>query len=169
MKITTDIEAFNHVKEQLLWQSQKSLNESDMCSYRGFTTGIKDETANEAALILAERRGCSIDEVYDIFGTEFSEIQNELILGLDYDLKCAVGHLISDDFYSLSLEENSVETNIVKEAVINSNPEWIINEKSLEMMQHLQFIHDSQQVDDWDKMLELFEFSPNGKFVSYDS
>lgn len=72
--------------------------------------------------------------------------------------RCAVGQIISDEFYSELFEGKSIHEDEVLEAVQQSNPEWDVDYTSFLMLNQLQLIHDSHQPEDWE---ELFNKSYN--------
>lgn len=65
-------------------------------------------------------------------------------------LKCAVGHIISDDIYDDSLESQTVENQDVIQAVKSSCENWDITDNSLGMLKVLQRIHDMIDPERWE-------------------
>jgi hypothetical protein len=71
-------------------------------------------------------------------------------------LKCAVGALISVNEYDVDLEDNTVQSSgIVYDAVSNSNPDWVVDENSIEMLIALQRFHDELEVQHWSWMFDV--------------
>ena len=80
-------------------------------------------------------------------------------------LKCAVGCLIDDNFYSEKLENCSPNDLDVRKAVENSIfSDW---EYNVSLLSELQNIHDEYESDEWSLKLEHFEgyFSPIGEYI----
>ncbi len=71
-------------------------------------------------------------------------------------LKCAVGCLISDEYYRESLEGASVRCELVIEAVQSSLGE-LLSPMSLVLLASLQNIHDSTEPESWKVELEILE------------
>lgn len=70
-------------------------------------------------------------------------------------LSCAVGCLISDDYYCETLEDLCADSIRVKKAISNSL-KTTINAKDVSILLLLQRIHDEEEIEDWDKCLETF-------------
>jgi|TARA_R110000824_G_scaffold320638_4_gene507623 hypothetical protein len=64
--------------------------------------------------------------------------------------KCAVGFLISDEYYDQNFENDTIDAGgDVQKAIENSNPEWDLSEDSIKVLVGLQRIHDHYSVDSW--------------------
>ncbi len=68
---------------------------------------------------------------------------------------CAVGALINDECYSSTLENNSVSSNFVKDALQDSGV--VFGEGTEYLLAKLQVIHDDEAVENWAKVLDDFE------------
>ena len=79
-------------------------------------------------------------------------------------LKCAVGCLIDDDFYSDELENNSPSDSRVRDSIEKSIPGWIYN---VSMLSELQNLHDEYEPDNWSLKLEYLEsyFSEDNEYI----
>ena len=79
-------------------------------------------------------------------------------------LRCAIGCLIDDRFYSEEFENTSPNDPRVKEAIENTIPNW---EYNANMLCELQNIHDEHEVDRWSLSLEYLEsyFSPDNEYI----
>ncbi len=154
MNITTDYEAFCYITEKLLEQNARSLREDGTCVYRGYTEDIIEKC-----------RPVGIDPDYDeqlyfqTFEDNFSKF--------DYNLKCAVGHLIKDDVYSPYIEEQTIENETVFKAVLKSNPQWNMTEGSIDLLIVLQHIHDRAQIRNWAENFNLVKnfFNEDGSYI----
>jgi hypothetical protein len=153
MNITTDYEAFVYIKEKLLEQNVRSLREDGTCVYRGHTEDIIEKS-----------RPIDIDPDND---TEYYySVFEDNLAKFDYNLKCAVGHIISDDVYSIYIEEQTIDNELVFKAVTKSNPKWNLTVKSVELLKILQGIHDKQNTNLWYDDFSLVEkyFNENGSY-----
>jgi hypothetical protein len=65
-------------------------------------------------------------------------------------LKCAVGHIISDDVYDDQLESQTVDNTFVIDAVKLSCENWEVTDNSLGMLKVLQRIHDMIEPEKWE-------------------
>lgn len=65
-------------------------------------------------------------------------------------LKCAVGHIISDDVYDDQLESQTVDNTFVIDAVKVSCENWEFTDNSLGMLKVLQRIHDMIEPEKWE-------------------
>jgi hypothetical protein len=65
-------------------------------------------------------------------------------------LKCAVGHIISDDVYDDQLESQTVDNTHVLDAVKVSCENWEVTDGSLGMLKVLQRIHDMIEPEKWE-------------------
>jgi len=84
--------------------------------------------------------------------SESFDDQNRCLYRSGY-LSCAVGCLISDDYYRETLEDQCADSIQVKEAIANSL-KTTINAKDVSILRLLQRIHDDEEIEDWDKCLE---------------
>ena len=65
-------------------------------------------------------------------------------------LKCAVGHIISDEVYDEQLESQTVDNTHVLDAVKVSCENWEVTDNSLGMLKVLQSIHDQIDIERWE-------------------
>jgi len=65
-------------------------------------------------------------------------------------LKCAVGHIISDEAYDDQLESQTVDNTFVIDAVKVSCENWEFTDNSLGMLKVLQRIHDMVDPEKWE-------------------
>ncbi|MEY2912201.1 MAG: hypothetical protein RLZZ184_1510 [Cyanobacteriota bacterium] len=65
-------------------------------------------------------------------------------------LKCAVGHIISDEVYDEQLESQTVDNTHVLDAVKVSCENWEVTDNSLGMLKVLQRIHDQIDIERWE-------------------
>lgn len=149
--ITNDYEAFLVVKEHLLNQDEKAINSEDDCQYRGYLSKTMSRIKNE----VSDNLEC--DDYDDNWSSEFYDELNDALNQTPFDAKCAVGVLISDQFYQEEFEGGVIDNNNdIVEAVNKSNPVWKITDKSFSMLQALQSIHDTGTHNDWaNKLLEM--------------
>lgn len=154
--IKTDKDAFDFVVQKLTEQNEKSINEADICQYRGISKKTIDEIIKQALEVSGG------DEESDEYELEYYN----LLESAPRDAKCAVGHLILDSFYDPYFEDSDFTNFSVEEAVRKSNPEWEINQQSREMLMNLQGIHDSKQVHDWPAFFAKMnaEFNEDGSY-----
>ena len=76
-------------------------------------------------------------------------------------LRCAVGCLISDEYYSELLERHDVHEGVVARAVAASLPSWDhdfdeVHSKSKKMLELLQSLHDSMSIEYWEVAIETY-------------
>jgi len=68
------------------------------------------------------------------------------------DYMCAAGCIIKDEFYCVDLEGSSVYCDAVKFALFSSG----IHPEQIDLVRHLQTIHDNYEVHEWaDKIQKL--------------
>lgn len=144
--ITNDYEAYLLVKEHLLKQEAKAMNDSEDCQYRGYTD-FKIEEIREKADVMANEQELE-------WGADREDVYSHLISQESPDAMCAVGCLILDEFYNQDLEGKTIEyEGSVWDAVIKSNPLWKLTDNSLTMLKELQSIHDHAEVENWELRL----------------
>jgi len=68
------------------------------------------------------------------------------------NLKCAIGCLIKDEFYTEDMEEKGIIDLFVQNIVSQSLPNWKPN---WNLLSALQEIHDEFEIESWEKQLEL--------------
>lgn len=150
--IRSDREAFNVIKNHLLSQNMKSMDDNG-CAYRG-----------------------SKEEFYYIEEEDFDYTNAES--RLEYNgLSCAVGVLIKNSIYedNTYIEGNAIEwpirTETVIESVQKSQPYWEITKYSFVMMRVFQTIHDAYSVENWKDIINIFEqhidFNDDGSIKKY--
>lgn len=133
LMITNDYEAYLFVQKHLLETMEKSMDGNDDCVYRGH----KKSTIAKA-LIESEDAG---------------DLQWLLSKTIS-DAKCAAGCLISDKHYRSDFEGTLVEQeSIIWDSIVMSNPKWEMTKQSFQLVRQLQFIHDNNDVSEWE--LEL--------------
>jgi hypothetical protein len=71
-------------------------------------------------------------------------------------LKCAIGCLIADEFYTPELEQKSTNSKLVADALKKSGitPELLETDKARQYLRSAQHIHDSASVTDWSALLK---------------
>jgi hypothetical protein len=75
-------------------------------------------------------------------------------------LKCAVGALISVSDYAPHLEDQTVQFDgEVYNAIRNSNPDWMVTQNSVEILQSLQRLHDEIEVNDWSWLFRVIDLA----------
>lgn len=72
----------------------------------------------------------------------------------DNGLKCAVGALIADEFYSPDLEGLGM-VGSVQTAIMSSNPGWLFN---FNLLKRLREIHDNKPIARWGDELDKLEY-----------
>lgn len=147
-----DIDIYNKVVTKLIEQDERCSDEEHNCRYRGW----KDSTKAD----IKSRFENPFGDDYDQF---ISALYNQTP-----DLKCAVGHLITDELYSPNIETRTVDSEIF-DIVQKSNPDWEISDKSFVMLQRFQHIHDNVSVAIWQDFLDKMKdcFDNDGNFVDY--
>lgn len=81
----------------------------------------------------------------------------------DGQMKCAIGALIKDEYYSESLENKIIIDEPVKQAVENSLG-TILLEEEVCFLRELQDIHDTFAPKNWAMYLETFAFEHGLKY-----
>lgn len=155
--VINDYEAYMLVKEHLLNQKEQAKDTNDDCQYRGYKKSTIAEAQDKAENFLLDSAEEYSDE--DLFHKMFSFLEGEVP-----NAKCAVGCLISDDFYSQDFEGRTIERSChVWDAVKLSNPLWKMTDASHAMLKELQAVHDNNNPDDWEyRLLKL-----NASFDKY--
>lgn len=158
--ITTDKEAFFHVRNHLLSQGEPAFDIDDNCGYLGHTRSQIDKIRQMMPPFVDP------DELNEEYDDRDYYFLMENWDSLPY-AKCAVGCLIYGSNYEPSFEGNSIDDRDVFNAVVNSNPEW--KEPSINMMLILQKIHDRISSDSWEKIFDPqnWNFNLDGDFVMY--
>lgn len=151
MNITSDKEAFEYVRQHLLTQNEKSVDEDASCMYRGI---LKSDLDSIAYLENVE------DE--DYWNNEGIELYHEALADLPKDAMCAVGALIADDVYDPDIENSSIKDNDwIIQMVKESNPNWNIDDDSIQMLEVLQTVHDRKNTNEWETILKMLEINFN--------
>lgn len=161
MHLITDKDVFNFVSAKLLEQGSKSMDTFDTCQYRG----IKYSLMLEVQRRIMNKFDLDEDSFDSIFeNNEMHDEYIDLLCSLNADAKCAVGHLILDEYYHASFEGSQIEDGSeVWEAVKDSNPEWIISDYSFRLLQKLQDIHDRNDATEWKSKFEQLSHCFNDK------
>lgn len=162
MSIKSDTEAFYFVANSLIQQGARSMRENEECAYRGHSEELKEK------VIKSFKEDLNIDED-DWFEGNYdwdSYYQYYSMTDFKADLKCAVGHLIDDNNYSLDMEGKAIcaEEDLVIDAIKASNKDWEITLKSISMLKRLQSIHDSSTPSRWESELKKLCFNLDGSF-----
>ena len=146
--ITNDKEAYLFMKDHLLNQMEKSVDQVGDCTYRGYDDKTLCDLKDEAEAIALKNDILDDEYEYDIY--------RDLLASHAPNLKCAVGALIIDTFYSQNLEGRTVcnDENDIVEAVQKSNPVWKITERSIKLMKAFQNIHDSYEPSVWEYRID---------------
>lgn len=155
-----DIDIFNKIKDHLLTQNEKSLTLHEGCAYRG----VKQSDLNEA-WYKTYKTACPVEIGKGTDNSEIIQQIEDIYTEVPSNLKCAVGAIISDEFYSYDMEENSINSNLVSFPVKMSNPDWKITCQSWAMLEELQALHDGTLVEDWAENLARFSFDSLGNFI----
>jgi hypothetical protein len=148
------------VQEHLLSQNEQAKDTNDDCQYRGYKESTLEDITNKAKQAVVDSTSEYDDEV--IFSLMY-----EILAGEVPDAKCAVGCLITDDFYDQSFEGRTLErTCHVWDAVKKSNPLWHMNDASYEMLRKLQTIHDNNETENWEILLSKMStnFNKHGDY-----
>lgn len=151
MSIRTDRDAFEFIRSKLIEQNETSLNPDGECSYRGFS--------ENRILELTGKNRCNAD----------TEVLRNLKTSQS-DISCAVGHLIKDEFYTKSLEGYGCNDQSVILAIKSSNPEWVMDYRSLLLLAICQETHDMNEPGSWRNMFsdDRFTFDDNDSFLITD-
>jgi hypothetical protein len=158
--VINDYEAFCLVQDHLLSQNEKAKDTNDDCQYRGYLPSTLEDIMNKAQQDVIDSTNEYDDEV--IFSRMYDLLADTLP-----DAKCAVGCLITDDFYNQSFEGRTLERSChVWDAVETSNPLWHMNDASYEMLRKLQTIHDNNETEIWEVLLSRMStnFDKHGNY-----
>lgn len=141
-----DYEVYMLVKEHLLNQKEPAKDTNDDCQYRGYKESTLKHAMDEAEIEMVNQG--EYDEERQLMR------MFEILEGEYPDAKCAVGCLISDDFYKQDFEGRTIERSChVWDAVKLSNPLWKMTDASYKMLRELQTVHDNNNPDDWEYRL----------------
>lgn len=160
--IRTDKDAFIYASRMLLEQNDKSVDSEATCMYRGFTSSLEEEISQE----IKEELDKEFGHVYDM--DVFYELVRDALICAESNAKCAIGYLIDDQYYNYDLENRPVGDSVVWDAVAQSNPNWVMSdETSIYMMEDLQKIHDSADVNEWPDLFKemSLKFDEDGRYV----
>jgi hypothetical protein len=124
--ITSDKQAFHHIARNLIKQNVKSRD-----SYI-------DEEDGEQVLIQNEE--CAYIGINEKTGEK---------------TRCAVGWLILENIYNPEIEGRPVYDSDVEDIITNSTPNWNKTEESFSMLAFAQRVHDSHEVESWQKVLSI--------------
>jgi hypothetical protein len=69
--------------------------------------------------------------------------------------RCAVGWLINEDHYLPEIEGRPVYDSDVEQVILESTPNWNRTEESMAMLAFAQRVHDSHEVESWQKVLSI--------------
>lgn len=165
MEIKTDRDAFEYVRAKLLEQNEKAMSPDDTCSYRAHKSETNNRIRDWAKDALIQEFGsiCCEEDLIDMV----EQIRYET----PFDAMCAVGHLISNEYYYADIEGEGLGIDAFR-MVVKSNPNWIINRDTDEdsawrMLVRLQGIHDGFEPDRWQEEFDGIEhnFDENGKWI----
>lgn len=144
-----DIDIISYVKNRLIEQGDKSMDDDYSCRYRGYRQSTMDEIREHADEIASENN----DQSSDIYQDIYIDALNSILADTKHDAKCAIGHLISDSVYYTGIEGAGVDEDIF-ELVIQSNPAWEKGPKAYGLIKRLQDIHDHHSVEEWKKSFD---------------
>ena len=175
----TDYEIFTKIRNHLLNQNERSMNQVGDCGYFGLKESVKDEIRKDLRdrhmIPLLDEDGEIIDddeyrewEHEETIEEAFSYALEKFVL-YDCDdsklMRCAVGAIIDFEFYDFGIEGSSISENAVLEAVQNSNPNWQITLNGVKMLECLQNTHDKIVPKNWawflSKISEFFDGDGN--------
>lgn len=160
-EIKTDLDAFIFIKNKLMEQGARSINHDDECQYRGFSNKLLEDIELQVDKMVnsqIDEEGFEFEFGSEIHWDLESAARFKITSEIPYDMKCAVGHLISDDFYDPAFEgEGIVGNETILEAIANSNPHWQMGESSENMVSVLQAVHDQREVYEWEKFFKIIE------------
>jgi len=80
--------------------------------------------------------------------------------------KCAIGAIISDQFYDSSFGRKGCDDADIFNAILLSNPDWEVSNSSHRLLSELQNLHDSELPFSWEYFLGRFKFSAEGHFLN---
>lgn len=173
-EILTDLDAFEFVKNELLEQYTKSINEGGDCQYRGYTLAQLDSIQDEADMIARENFEGDADDIDNdlSFQEALSIVMNDLFVDkYSPTIACAAGHLIDDSLYDPDIEGKILDIQFddcpVAELIQKSHPNWAYTEHSHKMVRRLQMIHDSKEPENWEVSFSKMniDFDENGNFT----
>lgn len=124
--ITSDKQAFHHIARNLIKQNAKSKD-----SYLDEEDGEEVEIQNHECAYI---------------GTNLSTGETT---------RCAVGWLILENIYDPEIEGSPVYDHRVEQCIAESTPNWDKTEESLAMLAFAQRVHDSHEVESWQKILSI--------------
>lgn len=161
-QITNDYEAFLAIKTHLLQQNEQAKDDADDCRYRGYkgeTLSINRDLAEEYCL---QKDFYTDRDVQEIFEANLAKIGP--------DAMCAVGCLISDEFYHQNMEGTTIDgNNDIADALMKSHPLWNMDANSFTMLKRMQELHDFTHVDNWNSKLSEFDsdlnFNKNNRYI----
>lgn len=156
INITTDEEAFFHITSSLIKQNEKSIGIGEECAYRGFSSESMSELSKR--LFGTAKHSDLNEDQKDLFNESLYELINP-------DIKCAIGHIIDDDSYDTSIEGESIKSDYVIHIVEQSNPQWELTGKTLEMLEKLQVTHDTVMPSYWEDVFSKFKFDNYGGYL----
>lgn len=161
VQVVTDYDIFKKIKDGLLAQGCQSVMKNGDCSYRGLSEStyeaIEAEVTAELNDELAFWHPVDLDD-YQMTDSYFDDINNRINSYIEHMSdddnrlkKCAAGQILSGQYYSASLEGQSIDDQLVWDAIRKSNPSWDSNTDSRAMLYLAQRIHDMCPVEDWDR------------------
>lgn len=146
MSSKKDIDIITLVRDRLIEQGEKSMDDDLSCRYRGYKHSTIDKIQAHAEKVASDSYDPATDEYENVYFHAF----NDVLVDTKYDAKCAVGHLISNSLYSTAIEGGAVDEDIF-ELVIQSNPEWSRGPDCYSLMKEMQNIHDNHEPAEWEK------------------
>lgn len=157
MSNITDRDIFNKVKEALIRQGDKCV---DFHGEEPAYTGWKQKEIQGLWDLL------KLDYDYMDSWEVYETITNEASKRKIYEVNCAIGHIVDFTIDSWDIEEQSIDSEYVLEAVEKSNPDWKMDVDSVAMLHFLQSLHDALPVSKWVGTFALFEnaFTNEGKW-----
>ena len=166
----TDEQMFDKIKEHLLTQMHKSMTVNGTCAYRGIAPkDFYEHWTEEAARELG--RDISFRDIEDGAIYKDSYHYDEIVKFFDTIPKnaaCALGCILSDEFYKKEFNTLGITKEEVKQAVRDSNPNWDMSGYSWAMLKRLQEIHDTDMPETWEVLLSGFSFMEDGTYWDYN-
>ena len=168
--MTKDIDVFNKVKRHLLTQGSKSYYNHLLCGYRGYSPldfyKTWEEIYGEECPMFFE--DTNPFDMYDDSDESESLIKmvGAVINDVPKTMACAVGCLISDEYYSPNFEGDPMDDEHVMAAIRLSIPDWDINDHSIAMLKELQLMHDTEDFDKWEDVMNNLKFDQDGNYIS---
>lgn len=173
-----DITVYNHIKNHLIRQNEQSKMNLD-CSYFSVDDSYRDKIKNSIdslytdEYLLDQIEKTSSKIIYNgryyymiDHDDDFESLRNAIVDDLVNDeikngnaptKSCAVGCLISKEYYTPRIEHSSVIDGDVLRIVSQSNPQWEIGRNQIKMLKFMQNIHDMFEPSKWGMYFDLID------------